>query len=61
MIIFKMKLASLGKSTASESPADAEYYNNMKKSKRKIKTQLLSIVVSERKKMDMVPYEKIPA
>lgn len=50
MIIFKMKLASLGKSTASESPADAEYYNNMKKSKRKIKTQLLSIVVSERKK-----------
>lgn len=45
-----MKLASLGKSSAFESSADAEYYNNMKKAKRKIKTQSLTIVGSDRKK-----------
>ena len=50
MIIFRMKLASLGKSSAFESSADAEYYNNMKKAKRKIETQSLTIVGSDRKK-----------
>ena len=39
-----MKLASLDKSAAFESPADAEYYNNKKKARRKIKTQSLTIV-----------------
>ena len=57
MIIFKMKLASLGKSAAFESPADAEYYNNMKKARRKIKTQSLTIV-GLTEKLDMVPNEK---
>ena len=49
VIIFKMKLASLGKSSAFESPADAEYYNNMTTAKRKIKTKSLIIVLRGKK------------